>query len=231
MNPALRGFAKALEISPGRAASHEISDTSHFWLGQKYHKNNAASSLSALAALPTLPAWIIPASIPRAPRASLGRSPQHPGLPAAPSLPSRPMRRAGRYFWPRNQMSHLWIRRTISGGEGGAVPGRRLQRLLQQPRLGGCRRDIALPACPVSPDLEPPTAREVVQSHCTHFSSVLTLSALRPGLLYRGSLLGALTNRQETKSFAVRTHCLPGANFEQKKKKQHTKKLIYFFYL
>lgn len=30
---------------------HEISDTSHFWLGQKYHKNNAASSFSALALL------------------------------------------------------------------------------------------------------------------------------------------------------------------------------------
>lgn len=44
-------FAKYLEISQGRAASHEISDTSHFWLGQKYHKNNAASSLSMLALL------------------------------------------------------------------------------------------------------------------------------------------------------------------------------------
>lgn len=141
------------------------------------------------------------------------------------------MRRAGRYFWPRNQMSHLWIRRTISGGEGGAVPCCRLQRLLQQPRLGGCRRDIALPACPVSPDLEPPTAREVVQSHCTHFSSVLTLSALRPGLLYRGSLLGALTNRQETKSFTVRTHCLPGANFEQKKKNNTPKTNLFHLFI
>lgn len=45
MNPGLRrGFAKELEISQGRVGPHEISDTSHFWLGQKYHKNNAASS-------------------------------------------------------------------------------------------------------------------------------------------------------------------------------------------
>ena len=60
-------------------------------------------------------------------------------------------------------------------------------------------------------------ARAVVQSHRARFSSVLTPSALRPGLLRRGSSLGASTNRQETKSFAARTHCLPGANFEQKK--------------
>lgn len=51
MNPGLRGFAKELEISQGRVAPREISDTSHFWLGQKYHKNNAASSFSALALL------------------------------------------------------------------------------------------------------------------------------------------------------------------------------------
>lgn len=58
-------------------------------------------------------------------------------------------------------------------------------------------------------------------NHCTHFSSVLTLSAPRLGLLYRGSLLGALTNRQETESFAVHTYCLPRANLEQKKKKNN----------
>lgn len=50
-----QGFAVQLEISQGQAASHEISDTSHFWPSLKYHKNNAASSLSALPVLPTLP--------------------------------------------------------------------------------------------------------------------------------------------------------------------------------
>lgn len=125
-------------------------------------------------------------------------------------------------------MTHLWIRRTISGRSvclPGAVPCRCLQpaacwgsqtTLRKWVQKGHCTPILSQ----ISPDYDPqrlPVARDVVQSQCTCFSSVLTLSALRPGLLYRGSLLGASANRQETESFTVCTHCLPGANFEQKK--------------
>lgn len=61
-------------------------------------------------------------------------------------------------------------------------------------------------------------ARGVVQSLCSRFSSVLTLSALRAAfVVQRKPLKEPRQTDRKPKSFAARTHCLPGAKFEHKK--------------
>lgn len=185
-------------------------------------------------ALPTLPAGIILPNVLRATDPpALAAAPKAAPLNSArrrrrPALPMKTHASRWKIFLVKKSNDSFVDPKNYFGTERVPPPAqphadacsRRLAGDLKPRRVGGCRRDVAPPTSRIPPNYEPqrpPVARDVVQSRCTRFSLVLTLSALRPGLLYRGSLLGASTNRQETESFTAHTHCLPGANFEQKK--------------
>lgn len=154
MNPGLEGFAKELEISQGPVAPHEICDTSHFWLGQKYRKNNAASSFSALALLFPHSQQGLSASQASSRLRIRRHRPRHRLAQTASSGFSFQPRALsqGRYFWSRkkNQMTHFVDLKNYFWAGACAFP---------QPQ---CVTLLMLPG-----HLQPPRGRWVHKGHCT----------------------------------------------------------------
>lgn len=142
-----QGFAIQLEISQGQATSHEISDTSHFWLSLKYHKNNAASSLSALPVLPTL----LHGSSQHPSNTALvtTSSPMQQHCPTTHSHPFKTQAPSRKIFSAKKSNDSSVDLKNYFGRGGRLSPMPATRRALRASiPMGGCRGDVALPPSP-----------------------------------------------------------------------------------